>query len=169
MTAATIASRLDLVLSWLDRVVGWLVVICMGTLTTVIVAQVVLRYGFNSSLDWGWALPRLAFICGIFLGMPLALKQGGHVGIDLLAMRLTPRGRRILLGVQLGLSALLMAVVLVFATRLAVQLWDQTIQTLPVSVGIFYAVLAFSAAHCLMHLARRWHFGDDETREGWEH
>lgn len=168
MKLTRMVTMFDRALSGLDRVVGWLVMLCMATITFVITLQVVLRYGFNSSLDWGWAVPRLAFICGVFLGMPLALKEGAHVGIDLLAISLPPRGREMLRIFQTVVSALLMICVIVFSTRLAVTLWDQTIPTLPVSVGVFYAVLAFSAGHCLMHLARNGLGRSAAVDDGWE-
>ena len=138
----------------LDRVVGWAVIAAMGTIAVVITLQVVMRYGFNSSLDWGWAVPRLAFICGIFLGIPLGLRDGVHVGIDMVSSRISARWEQALRILQLVLMAGLLLVVLIYSLQIAARLWDQAMPTLPISVGVFYAVLAFSATHSLLHLVR---------------
>jgi TRAP-type C4-dicarboxylate transport system permease small subunit len=54
--------------------------------------------------------------------------------------------------VQTTLSIALMAIVAVYAVVLAIELWDQLMPTLNLSVGLFYAILAFSAMHSILHL-----------------
>ena len=136
----------------LDRFASLVVILCMAVLTSVIFIQVVLRYGFNSSLDWGWEVPRLCFIATIFLAIPLGLKSGAHVGIGFLGALIPPQGQRVLTVVQTALSIGLMAIVAVYAVVLAIELWDQLMPTLNLSVGLFYAILAFSAVHSILHL-----------------
>jgi len=138
----------------------------MGVLTTVIVAQVVLRYGFNSSLDWGWEVPRLCFIATVFLAIPLGLKSKAHVGIDLLATWLTTTSTKVLQAVTTVCAIGLMLVVAIYAFTLTLELWDQLMPTLNLSVGIFYATLAFSAIHSVFHLLNGALFGEvnSETR-----
>lgn len=143
---------LTLVVGALDRVASRVVILAMAVLTVVIFLQVVMRYGFNSSLDWGWEVPRLCFIGTIFLALPLGLKGGSHVAITALVERVGSRSRMALVVLQTMLSILLMGIVAVFGAVLMVDLWDQMMPTLNLSIGVFYAMLTFSAVHAILHL-----------------
>ena len=136
----------------LDRAASLVVILAMATLTVVIILQVVMRYGFNSSLDWGWEVPRLCFIGTIFLALPLGLKSGAHVAITFLITRVGERGRIALVLFQTVLSILLMGIVAVFGLLLTLDLWDQMMPTLNLSIGVFYAIVTFSAVHSILHL-----------------
>ena len=110
----------------------------MAVLATVLVVQVFLRYVFNTSLDWGWEVPRLCFIWAIFLSIPLGIERGAHVGIDIVTRALPGLGRRALFRVHLTLMAIMMLVVLWYAIQLAILTWRQLMPTLELSVGVFY-------------------------------
>lgn len=153
-SAAKLCSVADRALDVIDRVASFVVIAAMAVLTTVIVAQVVLRYAFNSSLDWGWEVPRLCFIVSVFLAIPLALKRGAHVGIDLLASSLPPHYRRALFRLQMLLVLGLMAIVVRYAVPLAEQTRDQLMPTLALSVSVFYFALVFGGIHSILHCLR---------------
>lgn len=140
------------VVAGLDRVAALVVTSAMAVLTVVIFLQVVMRYGFNSSLDWGWEVPRLCFIATIFLALPLGLKSGAHVAINFLLSRLGEHGRVALVVLQTALSILLMGIVAVYGAWLTLDLWDQMMPTLNLSIGVFYAIVTFSAVHSILHL-----------------
>jgi TRAP-type transport system large permease protein len=106
----------------LDRVASLVVISAMAVLTVVVFLQVVMRYGFNSSLDWGWEVPRLCFIGTIFLALPLGLKSGAHVAINFLLSRVGEHGRVALVVLQTALSILLMGIVAVYGAWLTLDL-----------------------------------------------
>src|SRR5690606_30539865 len=60
-------------------------------------AQVAARYVFNAPLTWSEELARYVFIWLSFLGGWLAWARREHLGIDLLAVALSPRPRWLLL------------------------------------------------------------------------
>lgn len=140
------------VVAGLDRVASLVVTSAMAVLTVVIFLQVVMRYGFNSSLDWGWEVPRLCFIATIFLALPLGLKSGAHVAINFLLSRVGEHGRVALVVLQTVLSILLMGIVAVYGAWLTLDLWDQMMPTLNLSIGVFYVLVTFSAVHSILHL-----------------
>ncbi|MFL1478425.1 TRAP transporter small permease [Pseudomonas grimontii] len=122
-----------------------LIVACLVGITGLIFANVVLRYGFNSSLFFSEELARLAFVWLVFAGSQLMLHENGHIGVDILISRASPNVAKYLL----TLTYLLM----LFATGLFLQgSWKQTLINLPVgapstgiSMGLFYgAGLVFS-------------------------
>src|ERR1700720_1192690 len=68
----------------LDRASRWVIVGASAAMITVVTVQVLLRYGFNSSIDWSDEISRLLFVWCMFLAIPLGLREGAHVGIELL-------------------------------------------------------------------------------------
>ena len=132
----------------------------MAVLTTVLVAQVFLRYVFNTSLDWGWEVPRLCFIWAIFLSIPLGIKRGAHVGIDIVMRALPGEGRQAMFRVHLILMAAMMLVIVYYAIQLAILTWQQLMPTLDLSVGVFYIGLAWCGIHSVLHFFRLFLLGE---------
>jgi TRAP-type C4-dicarboxylate transport system permease small subunit len=137
-----------------DRLAAVLVMVAMAVMSAVLVLQVVLRYGLNTSLDWGWEVPRLCFICGILLAIPLGIPRGAHIGIDVLVRRLPTSVRHLVLRGVLLLMGGLIGTVSWHAVFLARETWDQMMPTLDIPTGIFFVALATSGIHCLLHFAR---------------
>jgi TRAP-type transport system small permease protein len=54
----------------------------------------VLRYGFNSGITVSEELSRWAFIWMTFLGAVVALREHGHLGVDMVVQRLPPAGKK---------------------------------------------------------------------------
>ena len=62
--------------------------------TAVIVAEVFTRYVFSYSMFFANPLSKLLLVWFFLLGSGLALRQGAHMGFDLIATRLAPAARR---------------------------------------------------------------------------
>ena len=148
----------------IDRAVAAGVIAAMAVLVVIVSTQVILRYFFNTSLDWAWEASRLAFVSAVFLGIPLALKENGHVGIDVIQVRLPPRIRRVLLIVLNAIGIFLMMVVAVIGAQATMYTWDQTLPSLPISSGWFYVPVIWSGIHCSLHFVAQgaeWARGGD--------
>ena len=59
------------VLEAVDRAVCAVIVAIMAGMVLVVSVQVLLRYGFNASLDWADDVGRLLFVWSIFLGIQI--------------------------------------------------------------------------------------------------
>ncbi|WP_460096326.1 TRAP transporter small permease [Pseudomonas sp. S3_C01] len=128
-----------------------LIIACLVCITALIFANVVLRYGFNSGLFFTEEISRLAFVWLVFAGSQLMLHEKGHIGVDILTSRVSPKIAKHLL----TLTFLLM----LFATSLFLQgSWQQTVINLHVgapstgiSMGLFYgAGLVFCVLSTLL-------------------
>lgn len=78
-------------------------VLSAGLLTAILVlvfGNVVLRYGFNSGILVSEELSRWLFVWLTFLGSIVALREGTHLGTDMLISRLGRQGRLVCLGVS---------------------------------------------------------------------
>ncbi|MBP6900346.1 MAG: TRAP transporter small permease [Burkholderiaceae bacterium] len=55
--------------------------------------NVVLRYAFNSGITVSEELSRICFVWLVFIGAVVAMREGSHLGMDTLVMRLGQRGK----------------------------------------------------------------------------
>jgi TRAP-type transport system small permease protein len=156
MTTLTEAARgpspLRRMLAGIDWVATVLIISTTIAMVAIVVVQVFMRYALNSSLDWADEVSRLLFVWSVFLAIPLGIKRGAHVGVELLTAWLPP-------SIQLGLFRLvsllaivLMAVVGWQAWILTYDQWDEPLTTLDISVGMFLVPLVIGSAHSILHL-----------------
>ena len=73
------------------RLAEALLVLMLSAMVVMVFGTVVLRYGFNSGLDFSEELSRFFFIWITFLGAIIAMREKAHLGLDTL-VRLLPRG-----------------------------------------------------------------------------
>ena len=148
---AAAASR---ALAWLDQAARVTIVATLSGMVVVVSAQVVLRYGFNTSLDWGEDIARMLFVWSIFLAVPLGVHSGAHIGIELLVRRLPDPAQLWLTRLTAALACALMAVVARQAGVLVLDQWDENLPTLEVSAALFMVPVCIGAAHSVLHLLR---------------
>jgi TRAP-type C4-dicarboxylate transport system permease small subunit len=138
----------------LDRVSRWTIVGASGAMITVVTVQVLLRYAFNSSIDWSDEVSRLLFVWCMFLAIPLGIREGAHVGIELLVVHVPAVPRALLAKACALVAAAMMAVVFWQAVTVAWGTWDEMMQTLRLSANWFMVPVAFAAAHSFLHLVQ---------------
>jgi TRAP-type C4-dicarboxylate transport system permease small subunit len=136
----------------IDHGAAMLVIIAMAGMVAVISTQVFLRYALNSSLSWAEEVSRLFFVWAVFLAIPLGVKRGAHVGVDLLISTLPNAARSGLFRLTNVLGILLMCIVAWQAGILVRNQWDEPMTTLDISVGLFMAPLLVGSLHSIVHL-----------------
>lgn len=77
-----------------------IVVLAFMTLLTFV--QVVLRYGFGSSLVWSLEATTYAFAWLVLVGMSYGVRTEAHIAVDLLTSRLSPPVARVVAAVALA-------------------------------------------------------------------
>jgi TRAP-type transport system small permease protein len=135
-----------------DRALTGVLLAAVGVMVTVVSAQVALRYGFNRSFDWADEVGRLAFVWAIFLAIPLGVRDGAHIGIDLLVDKLPPAGQAALRRAGAALGAAMMLAICWGAVRTCREQWDELMSTLDFSVGWFIVPVAVGALFSAFHL-----------------
>ncbi|WP_417434396.1 TRAP transporter small permease [Hoeflea sp.] len=98
-----------------------LLVVLMATLLTVMTAQVIMRYGFNSSLLWSEELCRYLLIWASFLAMIFAYERGEIAALSILADAL-PRVPALFLAVVGGMLSAAMCAALAYYGYIYAQL-----------------------------------------------
>ena len=149
MYAASVPGRL---LGVIDRGAEATVVVVMAIMLVVVSVQVLLRYVFNTSIDWAEDVARLCFVWSIFLAIPLGIKHGAHIAIELLVPHLPGRWQRALFRLVAMLSAVMMAIVVYYAALQVAQQWDEMLPTIALSSGLFMVPVALGGVHSVLHL-----------------
>ena len=142
------------VLDILDRAVLTALLITVTAMVGVVSAQVALRYGFNKSIDWADEVARLAFVWSIFLAIPLGVRQGAHIGIDIVVAKMPAPVQKVLRRSAAWLSATMMAIIAWAALGVAKEQWDELMSVLDWSVGWFIVPVGIGAVLSALHLVR---------------
>lgn len=90
-----------------------LVVVLMMTMTSLVLLNVVTRYGFSFSVTWAEELSRFLMIWVTYLGAGLALRAGNHVAFEYL-QSLLPRPARMVVRSIIALGILLFLALLAY-------------------------------------------------------
>jgi TRAP-type transport system small permease protein len=132
-----------------DRALGVaeaLLALALAAMVVMVFANVVLRYAFNSSITVSEELSRFLFVWLTFLGSVAVMRQGGHLGFDLVARMLPRAGRQ---ACRIASDLLMLGCCAVFLRGA----WSQTLLNLsnaaPVSgvpLGWAYAAAVVAAA-----------------------
>lgn len=122
---------------WTIRIMEGFLIGGLGLMVVLVFGNVVLRYGFNSGITVSEELSRYIFVWLTFIGAVLAMRDGGHLGMNSVVKKLSPRGKMIC---RLAADAL----VLMCCVLLVYGCWKQVVinadSVAPVS-GIPIAVL----------------------------
>lgn len=72
-----------------------LVVACLFAMVVMVFGNVVMRYGFNSGIQISEEMSRYAFIWLTYLGTMIAMREGGHLGVDTMIKKLPLAGKKV--------------------------------------------------------------------------
>jgi len=127
---------------WIDRCctgIEALIAFFLAVMVVLVFGNVVLRYGFNSGITVSEEVSRWLFIWVTFLGAVVALKEHGHLGVDMVVQKLSPLGKKICLA--LGHLVMLYIVWLLFQGSLAQARinWDVTAPVTGASMAVVYS------------------------------
>lgn len=135
-----------------DRALTAVLLAAVAVMVAVVSTQVALRYGLNRSIDWADEVGRLAFVWTIFLAIPLGVRDGAHIGIDLLVDKLPASGQSALRRAGAALGAAMMLAICWAAVRTCREQWDELMSTVDWSVGWFIVPVAIGALFSALHL-----------------
>ena len=127
---------------WIDgacRGIEAVIAAMLAVMVVLVFGNVVLRYGFNSGITVSEEVSRWLFIWMTFLGAVVALREHGHLGVDMVVQRLPKTGKKICLAI--GHLVMLYIVWLLFQGSVAQARinWDVTAPTTGFSMAIVYA------------------------------
>ena len=139
-------------LAALDVAAAWMIVGLVAVMVAVVSAQVFMRYALNSSIGWADEVSRLMFVWSIFLAIPLGIRLGAHIGIEMLTARLPAPVQDVLARLIALLGAALMGLVCYEAAVITWDQWDEQMASVDASAAFFILALAIGCGHSALHL-----------------
>jgi TRAP-type C4-dicarboxylate transport system permease small subunit len=88
------------------RLLEFLIVVLMVAMLVMVFGNVVLRYGFNSGINISDEMARYCFVWLTYIGAMVAMREGGHLGVDTLVKRLPAGGKKTALFISEALMLL---------------------------------------------------------------
>jgi TRAP-type transport system small permease protein len=77
------------------KLLEFLVVMCLLAMVIMVFGNVVMRYAFNSGIQVSEEMSRYCFIWLTYLGAMVAMREGGHLGVDSLVKALPLAGKKV--------------------------------------------------------------------------
>jgi TRAP-type transport system small permease protein len=139
---------MEKLVSTLTNLIHVLLVGMMVMMVIMVFGNVVLRYGFNSSIIASEEVSRWLFLWMIFLGAVVAIRDRAHLGTDFLVSRLPVGGKRFCLGLSYALMIAMCVLLIKGAWQQTKINWSATSAVTEVSLAVFsgsclvFAVLA---------------------------
>ncbi|WP_083440879.1 TRAP transporter small permease [Aquincola tertiaricarbonis] len=157
---------------WLVSANRSVLVVLLGVMAALVIANVMCRYLVGISFPWVEEVSRYMMVWAAFLGAGPALRVGGHIAIETLPNALPERAARVLrAALVLVMAATLLTTVWIGAEYTQFG-WEQETPVLGWSAGTVYLAIPIGAALALVHLAfvaRQWiRSGEWERVEGFD-
>lgn len=139
----------------LDRVFEAIAALLLSAITLLAMAAVLARYVFNASLSWSaevlvGLLVYVTFFCGY-----LALRQGAHLRIDVIAALLPGRGQWLLFFINQTLIGVVCVVMVIWGAEQTVQFSHRTTLMLGAPQWLFYIAVPVTGVAMLLELVRQ--------------
>jgi TRAP-type transport system small permease protein len=77
------------------KLLEFLVVLCLFAMVVMVFGNVVMRYAFNSGILMSEEMSRYCFIWLTYLGAMIAMREGGHLGVDTFVKILPLWGKKV--------------------------------------------------------------------------
>lgn len=106
------------ILNAVDKALCWIVATVLLAISTILMIQVIARYVANSPTVWSEELAVSLFVWLTMLAIPLGLRRGEHLTLDILSKRLSPLVNRILAIVIALLTITMFVIIAYFAMKL---------------------------------------------------
>ena len=135
-----------------DVAAAWLICALLSAMVIAVSLQVAMRYGFNRSFDSSDEIARLTFVWTIFLALPLGLKSGSHIGVEMLTARLPAAVSEPLARLVAWVGAAVLLLVGWESAVLAFDQWDELMGAVDASAAWFVVPVAWCGLHGALHL-----------------
>lgn len=119
--------------------------------------QIISRFVIEQPAEWSEVTVRITLIWMVFMGIPMAFRQGAMISVDLLYRKSGPRLRRVLDGLILVTSFALMIAILWWGYEYT---WRTRSQTIPgiesITMVWAYSAMPVGAAFSLLAILGQW-------------
>lgn len=131
----------------------WLTIAIMAAMTACVLVGVFFRYVVPLPMAWPPEVARFLMVAVTMFGSAVAIRQVEHVGITFVVDALPLRLRTMLYMVGVGVTAVFLAVFVVFATRMTLEMGPrQYSSSIGMPLTFAYAAMPIGGATMLVQL-----------------
>ena len=129
-------------------------VLCMGMILVLVVAQVVLRYVFNSPLTWSEELAVYIMVWMTFIGSVICMRDNEHIEVTILVDYLPHGLRRAAILFSRLASVIFLLLVMYYGTELVLENRSVTSAANKLNMGLVYSILPICSLGMLYYVIR---------------
>ena len=137
---------------WLNAKFAWIVAFLMVPMLCVMIWEIMMRYLFNSPSHWAYEISLFLFGSFIVLGGAYTFLTGGHVNVDIVWGRLSPKGRAILDIVTSAFTFLFLGVLFWTSLQITINSWQIGETTMSHWKPIYYPLRTTVPVGCFLLL-----------------
>lgn len=123
----------------MKRILEAILALIIAVLSCIVFINIILRYGFHTSILSVDELSRFLFVWLTFIGAIVAFMDGSHVQVSFLVEKLSPNNQRRMAILTHSLVLLLCLALAVGTTKKTLQDWSDLSPILSLPVGLMYA------------------------------
>lgn len=115
-------------------------------ITLILFINVVLRYLFNSSIEWAEEITRYGVVWITFIGASVCIYKGAHLGIDTFLLSLERKGFRFLTVIVQILAVLFSVIFFILSLQITLKIYGtgQISASLGIPMYLVYAAMPLS-------------------------
>ena len=136
----------------LDKISGVVCAAVLAGLCVIIVYSVIMRFIFNSPVQWQYELTLVGLCWATFIGMPMAFHMQEHMKLTFVTDRLKPNAWRVYMGVIDALLIVFLAMGVYYSWTIVKTSWVQYYQTIAIRKGIYYLAFTVGSVFSIIHL-----------------
>lgn len=136
----------------LNTATGW---VCIGLIlfmSVEVIVAVFFRYALDAPIKWGEELARLLMVWAGLLGVSIALKDGEHIGVEVLTGRLSGKPLAWCNLITHVLVGLFLVVLVIWGIQISKAAWGTFLPALQIKWTWSHAAVPVTAAIQLIHL-----------------
>ena len=119
----------------LDKISGVVCAAVLAGLCVIIVYSVIMRFIFNSPVQWQYELTLVGLCWAIFIGMPMTFHKQEHLRLTFVTDKLSPKAWRIVCSFSIIKST-----------------WSTYYKTIAIRNGVYYLAFPIGCAFSVVHL-----------------
>jgi TRAP-type C4-dicarboxylate transport system permease small subunit len=145
-------TRLDFISDKVNLAIGWVCIVLILFMTIEVIVAVFFRYALDAPIKWGEELARLVMVWAGLLGISIALKEGEHIGLEVLVSRLSGRSLGWCNLAAHSLVAIFLGVLLIWGINISIVSWGTFLPALQIKWTWSHLAVPVTAAIQLIHL-----------------
>ena len=136
----------------LDTVTKWVCIILVFLMTLEVLTAVFFRYVLIAPIKWGEELARFIMVWAGLLGISIALRDGEHIGLEILTARLRGRALGMVKLIVNLLIFIFLLVLFIWGVEICREAWGSFMPGLQISWSWSHLAVPVTAAVQLVHV-----------------